>query len=352
MAPLFHAVGAAAMVLASPAEQDGEQLPIVLGGALSDDATLRIELELRLPGHEIAGKDDALPSAFFWIGSDASAPAPDAFELKVITSDGRLYRRAVSLPEQGDRARVTAGAIANLVDGIERRTVTPDETEVAIPVEKTKAEPEPDEPEEPEPEPEDSEPAAPQVLQRPTVPTHRPLHVGVGLAVGLGLGPPAGLTGVVGVGGGVGASWVRPGGLLLGGSLRAMGWARGGVSIARVRVWARAGYVWTGGRWSAMAAGGPFVEPLWIRPDVREVGGSERTPVPLVGLAATAGPRLKLWARDDGPSLWMTLDLEAAGSGEARRDMGVLQVRTADTGDALLRAGGVELTPMVGVELR
>ncbi len=354
MDPL-HAVAAVTMLVTAPADAEAERLPILLDAGLAEDAALRDELTLRLPDRPIAiaRPGDTAPPEFLWVG--AESPAVGAFELQVITSDGRLYRRTVELPADADAARVTAGAVANLVEGIERQSITPDQTEVPVPVLEPPAKPETREVvAESETEPRAREVAAePDAATRgePTTPDSPHLHLTFGAALPLGLGPP-GLPGIVAAGGSGGAAWAGPRGLLLGGRIRGLGWSADDLSMGRVRVWARAGYVWTRRRWSVEAAGGPTVEPLWTSAVVRAPNGARRSSVPLVGLAASAGPRWRTWGRPGGVSLWVALEVELSGSAEARRDLGVLLVRDSATDRALLRAGGLEVTPTLSLELR
>ena len=51
MVPLFPV--ACVCVVAIVAPEDGDALPLVLGGAMNDDAALRSELALRLPDRAI-----------------------------------------------------------------------------------------------------------------------------------------------------------------------------------------------------------------------------------------------------------------------------------------------------------
>ena len=119
-----------------------------------------------------------------------------------------------------------------------------------------------------------------------------------------------------------------------------------------MQLWAEAGYVWTRGAWSVATAAGPALEPLAIRPAVREPSGARRPSVPLVGLSASVGPRWRAWGPARGPALWIAFDLEVSASAEARREVGVLLVRDAATNVPLLRAGGLELVPTLSLELR
>ena len=227
---------------AAPSEVSVERLPVVLAGDMASDAALREELELRLPDHVIVVPSSPadIPSAFLWVGAVRGEDGLVA--LHVIVSDGRLYQRPLVLPAAGDRARVAAGAIANLVDGIERKSVAPTRTEVEVPPLGLEQGGPPD------PEPEtvagpgtSAEDPPPATVELPT-----PIQGGLQLsAAGVfvaGLGPPTAFTGPVGAGGVLGVAWVRSGGLLLGGALRGMGWRAKGLGVGRVRLTAQVGY--------------------------------------------------------------------------------------------------------------
>lgn len=349
MGPLFSVACAALVATVAPADVDAQ--PLVLGTGLADDEALRSELALRLPGHAILPPQERgrLPSAFLWIVADV--PTQGAFELQIITADGRLYRRRVALPTDGDAARVTAGAIANLVDGIARETLTPDETEVPIPVVEVTQPQRVEEPlsrSQPEPDVMQTTPTPP-----PPAPDPPKTYLTVGGTGVLGVGPPSSLAGFVGGGASVGVLWwAHSQGPMVGGRLRGIGRRRSGLSVGRVQVWLQLGYARSFGRWSVVTSAGPLVEPVWFDDTVRETNGRRRRGVPLVGFAAAAGPRWKVWERSDGMSLWLAADLDASASVEARRPMGVVLVRDAESGQPLLRAGGVELAPTLGVEVR
>lgn len=343
----------AATSMAAPAEVSIDRLPLVLGAEMAGDAALLEELELRLPDHPIVAPASRteIPSAFLWIG--AARRGDGVLELQVIVSDGRLYQRPVVLPAEGERARVTAGAIANLVDGIERQSVVPTRTEVEVPTLGSEADADPQARREAPQRPQQDAPSpkdVPRVEPRPAVVGQ--LHVWASGAFALGVGPPRGQTGPVGAGAALGVAWVRADGLLLGGALRGMGWRAQGLSMGRIRLLANVGYAWTRKDWSIVLAVGPSLEPLWLNASVREAGGGARRSLPLFGAAASAGPRWQAWSRPGGPSLWVGADLEAAGSAEARRRPGVVFVQNAQTGDGLLRAGGLELGVSVLAELR
>ena len=219
--PLLPAVAAVVISTGAPSDPDGQRLPLVLDVGFAGDAALRDELTLRLPERPILGlvPGDLPPGEFLFVGG--SEIGGDALDVQVITSDGRLYRRRVPLPSQGERARVTAGAVANLVDGIERRTLTPDQTDIEIPLE------DPVQPEVP-PDPEAARVEAPQPApgapRSPAPARSGPtLHILLGGALGLGVGPPRLVDAIVGAGGLLGAAWVGPRGLSFGGRVRALG---------------------------------------------------------------------------------------------------------------------------------
>ncbi len=150
----------------------------------------------------------------------------------------------------------------------------------------------------------------------------------------------------------MGFSWVRGGGFLVGGSVRGLGWRGDGLSIGRVRLLARVGYVWTRESWSVAIAAGPCVEPLWLGGSVRPPGGDARRVAPLVGAALSTGPRWRAWSRPGGSSVWLGADIDVSASVEARRSPGVVFVQDAATLDGLVRAGGLELGLAAVAELR
>lgn len=359
MALLNLAVVAAltpAASVAAPSEVSLDRLPLVLGGEMAGEGALQEELELRLPDHAIVVPESPaeFPPAFLWIGAARSSEG--VVELQVIVSDGRLYQRPLVLPTEGDRARVMAGAIANLVDGIERKRVAPTRTEVEVPelvvLEDVRPSVEPrttseapthlqEAPPEADPSPTD---AGPQLAGS--------LHLSAGGVFAVGLGPPTALTGPVGAGATFGVAWVRNDGLLLGGGLRSMGWRASGLSVGRVRLLAHVGYAWTRESWSVVASGGPSLEPLWLGASVRQPSGGTRNSFLLVGATVSGGPRWRAWSSDGGPSVWLGPDLDVSVSAEARASPGVVFVQGAGTAKGLLRAGGLELAVAGVVELR
>lgn len=359
MAPLSLAIVAALGPVASvaaPSEVSLERLPIVLGGEMAGDVTLREELELRLPDHTIVvpGSPADIPSAFLWIGAARSGEG--VVELQVIVSDGRLYQRPVVLPTEGDGARVLAGAIANLVDGIERKSVAPTRTEVEVPElgvpEDAPASLDPETPSEAAKQSEDPPAPADALPTDPALWVAGSLHLSAGGVFAVGLGPPTALTGPVGAGAMLGVAWVRNDGLLLGGGLRGMGWRASGLSLGRVRLAAHVGYAWTRESWSVVVSGGPSLEPMWLGASVRQPSGGTRSSAPLFGASVSGGPRWRAWSRDGGPSVWVGAELDVSVSAEARRSPGVVFVQDAGTAEGLLRAGGLELAVAGVVELR
>jgi|GEM_PF-2278186 len=337
-------------VAETPAVSQEDTMPVVLDDSIPDVATVRDELSLRLGGRDIllaATPGDAPPNAFFWVG--ASEAGNGDVLVEVIVSDGRLYQRRVREPPEGEEARVLAGALGNLVDGIARRALKPTRTAVEVP-----ALVQPDAVPEPEEEvvvvtPPDSPPA--KIEDASPSKTERAVAAvwgGGGLA--LGVGPPTDVTGPSAAGGGLGGAWLAPVGLTVGGSIRAAAWRRGGVRITRVRLAAEVGYLRSWTRGSVGVRGGPFVEPLWIDAEVRRPSGGVRPDAPLVGLAAVVSPRVRV-AEVPGVSLWLGPDVEVGVSAEAARPFGAVRVlRDAQT--PLLRAGGVELAFGVAFEAR
>lgn len=330
-------------------QEDTRVLPVVLDDSIPGVEGVRDELALRLGGRSIvlaSSPRDAPPSAFLWAGA---TPQDDGLLLQVIVSDGRLYQRVVRRPPPGEEARVTAGELANLVEGIAERRLQPTRTAVAVPsLTQTKDVAPP----EPTPEPSDEPPRKTPPPPPPTQTRPRPVVASV-WATGAwvaGLGPPADLTGTATAGAGLGGAWHHPRGLTVGGSLRAASWQRGGVRMTRARLALQVGYGWTWERWALVVRAGPHVEPLWIDTAVRRPSGPSRPRAPLFGGMATLSPRVQI-AEQSGFVLLVGPDLEVAGSFEAATPAGAVRIlRDADT--PLLRAGGMELGVGLTLEAR
>lgn len=358
MGPLCLAIVAglgSAASMAAPSEVSLQRVPIVLDGEMAKDALLREELELRLPDHALVVPQSPaeIPTVFLWVG--AVRAEEGMLELQVIVSDGRLYQRPLRLPGGGERARVVAGAVANLVDGIEREHIAPTRTEVEMPSLKLEEEALPAHREPSLEQKEVPDEAARRPEARPAATAIQPtdvFHLSARAGLAAGVGPPTALSGLVGAGAALGFSWVRGGGFLVGGSVRGLGWRGDGLSIGRVRLLARVGYVWTRESWSVAIAAGPCVEPLWLGGSVRPPGGDARRVAPLVGAALSTGPRWRAWSRPGGSSVWLGADIDVSASVEARRSPGVVFVQDAATLDGLVTAGGLELGLAAVAELR
>ncbi|MCA9694478.1 MAG: hypothetical protein KC636_33180, partial [Myxococcales bacterium] len=281
-----RAVAAAAAPTSTPAR--GRFTAIVLSASPELSASLRQELELRLPdvpvyvAAERGLVDPAQPHVYV-----AVALQERGHGIRVTTSDGRVYVRAVD--SAGDeQARVSAGAIANLILSIEAGTITPDEF-AAPPLAEAPVE-----------APVEAPPKEHVQIDRnkePAAPPRPRLELGLGGHAGALLGPGPPRYGDVFLGGYGGLDLLlrgRGGGLGLI-ALRAGGRAADGERLVRLRVLAGAGYAWRGDRVELAVALALFVEPWLVTPSVglRAVGGAAlepRGPPPLFGAALLVSP--------------------------------------------------------------
>lgn len=329
-----------AEVAVEPAAIDVPAEPVVLSVVLGADARTEVglvdELALRVAPRALAPVGETPPEPYVHI---TVQPLDEArVELRLVVSDGRLFTREV--PAQPDeRARVVAGAVANMIDAIEHNRLAPIETGVEVPVvepndPKPEPEPEPKPEHEPEPEPEpgpEPEPAA-------------SIGVLAGGDLTLGVGPPTAVAGITGVGGSLGVQLVHRSGALAGLDARVTAWRASGVALLRVRLSAVAGYAWQRERFELAGAIGPTVELLRIGVTLVQPSGGRRPSVPLLGGRLLARPSYAVLVRAKA-QLRLALQAEVAAAFEARSPAGALQIfRPTPEGQPIARAGGMELS--------
>ncbi|MCH9686800.1 MAG: hypothetical protein K0V04_35530, partial [Deltaproteobacteria bacterium] len=252
-------------------------LVVVIDRRLDIAPELREELLLRL-GDRVWSPSDSSPRptvAFAWM--TVQPLGPDQFDVQLIVSDGRLFSREVGA-EHEQRARVVAGLVANMLDAIENNRLAPLRTGVVVPPEAIEQPPpvaaEPMEQVEPVEEPEPAEvpqPSSPDPSPvEPSTPQPAPqwwMGVVGGGGATFGVGPPTDVTGVTGVGGGLGAQWIHTSGVVVGLDVRGLGWRPSNVPLTRMRVVASAGYAWRPGRFELLTTIGPMVETVWVGVD-------------------------------------------------------------------------------------
>ncbi|MBP7289302.1 MAG: hypothetical protein KBB21_21925 [Nannocystaceae bacterium] len=323
---------------------------IILDGATDGVAGLFDELELRLGTGVVVhatAVSEPMPSSFAWV---TIATSTSSVQVAIVTHDGREFTREVA-SSAGQHARVGAGVVANMIDAIESNRLAPVRIDVPVPRPPIAATPQPPT------TPPAAEPPAP-AIDPPTAPAPAPapaprawLSIAGFGGSALGLGPPNDVGVHAGSGGGATLHFVGRRGAVFGAALRGLRQTRSGFALARVRITADAGVSATWGRVALTAVAGPVIEPLWL---VGAAGDRVDVQAPLVGGHLAVTPAVVLWRSTRSHSLRLGLDLDAAGTVQARRAAGALRVlhRTARGDDGVLRAGGFELSLALELELR
>lgn len=326
---------------AADAPAESVVLAVVLGADARTEPGLVDELALRVAPRMLAPAGETPPEPYVHIAVQALDDA--RVELRLVVSDGRLFTREV--PAQPDeRARVVAGAVANMIDAIEHNRLAPIETGVEVPIV------EPNEPEpEAEPDPE-AKPKPKRELEPEREPEPEPEpDAWIGMVGGgdlsLGVGPPTAVAGLTGVGGSLGVQLLHRSGALAALDARVTAWRASGVSLLRVRLSAIAGYAWQRERFELAGALGPTVELLRIGAALVQPSGGRRPSVPLLGGRLLARPSYAVLVRP-AAQLRLALQAEVAAAFEARSPAGAVQIfRTTPEGqEPIARAGGVELS--------
>lgn len=350
---------AVALALAGPATEAGappadassvttERLETVVLAPDFSLPGLAEELQLRLRGRAIVDGGD--PNArrvepLVWILVDVGNPS--TLELRLITSDGRLFRRSLRA-EADERPRVAAGAVANMVDAIEQHRLEPNETGVVVPdptPPPTVAEPAP----EPAPQPPESPPPDP-VKEPPRVPPHW-LGVHLHPTAALGIGPPTDAPVFSGVGATLGGDLVFRSHAIVRAAVRVIGTRAGGVQLTRIRAAVHGGYAVRRRRFEFAVLGGVAIEPMVISDPIQTSSGTRTNPAPLFAGLLGLEPSFVVLHRPDRLELLVGPTFELGYSFEARSPAGAVRISDANA-DPLLRAGGLELAIAVGLQTR
>lgn len=324
---------------------------IVIDGAIDGADALKDELGLRTTARAIQVARpgwEAPEASFVWV---SVAAVQDTARIQLIVSDGRLFRRSVeATPSQ--RARVVAGAIANMVDAVENNRLAPEETGVALP------EPAPDPDVTPEPAPVEVEPEAPVEPPPPPaepapVPANAWLAAVARGALSVGVGAPTAVAGLTGIGGGLGARWSHRTGAVVTADVRATGWRSFGLQVTRTRLAIAGGYAWRRERVELSGVLGPTVEFPRISETLSTPSGTPRGSNVLLGGRLMLRPAVMVAARP-GFELLLGLEAELAAAFEARTPAGAIQIyrRTPGGVEPIARAGGLELSAAVAIEAR
>lgn len=312
---------------------------------------LQSELDLRLHDRTIIDGGDpqaARTEPLVWVLVDADDPT--TVRLRLITSDGRLFRRSLRA-DADEHARVVAGAVANMVDAIEQHRLQPAETGVAVPQPETP--PDPDHEPEPAALPPESPTADVSDPKAAAPPPPQPLWIGGHLhpTVALGLGPPTDTPLFAGAGGTLGGDVFFRSHAFVRAAVRVAGTAAGGVSLTRVRVAVHGGYALRRRRFEFAALAGVAVEPLIISDPLQSSDGAQRNPAPLFAALLGLEPSVVVLSRPRKLELLVGPTFELGYGFEARRPAGTVRITRPDT-SPLLRAGGLELAIAVGLQTR
>jgi hypothetical protein len=326
--------------------------PLVVEAVGFDTVDLLDDIRLRVPDRTISSHAEPRPLEAYAYALVTRTNG--SIRLTLIRGDGDAYDRTITdTPNQS--ARVSASALANLLFAVEAGDLAPDRTEVEVP-----------------PLPDDIQDAAavPTIVRTATVePTPRPSNeqsveretrhaLGVELSAGptIGLAPATAADPLSGGGGAAALLFRANQGATAFLQLRAIGLARNGHGVARIRVAAGGGYTWRRDRFELASIAAASIEPWLVRHDLASVrvlrDTGSRARFPLLGAFLRASPGVVLRPRSsEGPVVRLGGHVEVAGSfvvddGARTPELGV---QTANGRDAIARMGGVELS--VGLDI-
>lgn len=259
---------------------------ILRADGFDDLPALERAIALRLPALTLARAGEPAPPAptgtlraFIELRRDGNQA-----QLTLILADGRAYLRELEVDADAP-ARPAAGALANLVAGIEDDSVAPDKQDVPLPP-ALAAEPTPAPVTRPEPRPEPKLEPVPKASPPPALPRWQ-LGPLLRFAGAFGLSPPA--PGLRGAGPGLGLDARAPSGLLLALDLQWVTRAVDRYHLQRIRVALGVGYALRRGGFELPVAALVAVEPWWL--------GDGRGPVALQSPSGRPGPLLALGLR-------------------------------------------------------
>lgn len=318
---------------APPAPQPDEVVPTAeaprIGVAILradelDQPALARALQLRSPRLTlVAAGEEAPPAAAGELRAyiEVRRREPALVDLTLILPDGRAWLRPVEVDPDAP-TRPIAGALANLIAGIEDESVAPDRKDVAIPQALVEPPPEPEIVERPPAQ--DTTPPTPA----PEPPPPPRWQLGPGLRLGATLGLAAPDPGLHGLGFGGGLDARSPRGLLLALDLQLLARPLGQYLVTRTRIAVGVGYALRRGNFEVPAALLVGVEPWRLRRDGERVGqidSKDGPPRPLLGAGLRLSPgysapvgksaRLRVGLRLE---LWTSGQPHRGGLGKAR----------------------------------
>lgn len=327
--------------LSTPPAPDAPRIGVaILRADDLDHAALARAIQLRSPRLVLVTAGDEPPQAVdgeLRAYIEVRRREPALVELTLILADGRAWLRRVDVDPDAP-ARPIAGALANLIAGIEDESVAPDRKDAPVPqalVETPPPEPEPAKPPPQEPAPPIIKPAA-----EPPAPRWQ-LGPLLRLGATLGLAPPDPGPHGLGFGGGLDAR--APRGLLLALDLQFLARPVGDYLLTRTRVALGVGYALRRGNFELPLALLLGVEPWRLRDDrgAASLASDDGPPRPLLGAGLRVSPG---YSAPVGKSarlrVGLRLDLWTSGQ-PARGGLGRPELRLPD--GPTIGLGGPEL---------
>jgi len=280
-----------------------------------DHAALTRAIQLRSPALTIVRVGDEAPSAVdgqLRVYIEVRRADAAHVDLTLILADGRAYLRRVDVDAEAP-ARPIAGALANLIAGIEDDTVAPDRKDAPVP-EVLVAAPAPQK--QPEPTPQPASQTKPEPAPAPPQDDPPRWQLGPVLRLGATLGLAPFDPGFHGLGPGGGLDVRSPRGLLLALDVQYLARPLGAYSLGRTRVAIGVGYALRRGNFELPLALLLGVEPWRLRDDqgTVRIASMEGPPKPLLGLGLRLSPGFSARvARSARVRVGLRLDLWTSG---------------------------------------
>lgn len=314
-------------------------------GTLRDGIALRVpHIELRTFEGSVPTPEDARLAAL--VDVEPSGEDERELSLTIIVSDGRAFDRRLDVGADEDRARVVAGAVANLLLGIEAGTAVADRGDVPMP----------EAPVSPEAATCPKVPAAtcPDIggaSSPPSPPPSTNLGLRAGVPITIGLGAPTDADRYTALGADLAGMLRFRRGALVGVSVRIGGRDLGDVGLVRARFGLGGGYVLRRGAFELEASGWLTVEPWWVRRGAAAASFAAGGEAMLLGGAARLGPGLSWRPSSGSPLFRFGAFAELAVSGMPTRGLDLARITVAGPRQPTVpaRVGGLEAS--LGFEL-
>ena len=313
-----------------------------------DISVLTRAIQLRSPALTIVPAGDEAPPA---VAGELRAyievrrADPEHVDLTLILADGRAWLRRVDV-EPDAPARPIAGALANLIAGIEDESVAPDRKDAPVPEALVAPAPAPTKP---EPEPTRPVPAPETIKKADEDPPRWQLGPTLRLGATLGVAPPQ--PGFHGIGPGGSLDLRSPRGLLLTLDLQYLARPLGDFYLGRTRIALGVGYALRRGNFDLPIAALLSLEPWRLRDDRGTVhlDSMEGPPKPLLGAGLRLSPGFSARVgRSARIRVGLRLDLTASGQ-PVKGGLRTLELRLGDNPPATLGSAELHLGLEIGL---